>query len=402
MPNTALTIDMITQEALMILHQKLNFVTNICTEYDSMYAKEGAKIGNTARIRLPIQHTVGSGPVMDTGAGADTLENQVTLTLDTQRHVPMRFTSNEKTMHIDDFAKRHLEPAMSKLAAMIEADAFSMISEVANQVSAGDTLSYADILAARVLMGQELSPEDQRCALLDLQGNADLINELKGLFNSQKEISHQYKKGTMGNTADFDFYENTLLPNHTSGAEGGGSNYLVNGANQVGTFVTPNEMSLIVDTGVLTVKRGDVFTMPGVFAVHPETKANIGELRQFAVLADFNGAGTISVSPALIVTGPYQNCSASPADNAPLTFVGEASTAYKQSLLFQKGFACFATADLVIPPNQQVSRQNFEGISMRIIEDSFDVVNDRLYTRVDVLYGFKMLRPGLACKLLHT
>lgn len=400
MPNTNLTIDRITEESLMILHQKLNFVTNICTEYDSMYNISGAKIGNTARIRLPIQHTVGDGPVMDTGVGADSLQSQVTLTLDRQKHVPMRFTSAEMTLDIDMFAERHLEPAMSKLAAIIEADVFSSIAEVANQVDAGNEVNFSDVLSARVKMGEELAPDDSRCALLDLRANADLVDELKGLFNSQKEISMQYKKGKMGNTADYDFYENTLLPSHTTGAEGGASNYLVNGANQVGVFSTPNSMNLIVDTGTLTVKRGDTFTM-GVNSVHPETKDDQGTPRQFTVLADFNGAGTISVSPALIATGPYQNCTSAPADNAALTFSGVPSTAFKQSLLFQKGFACFATADLVLPPNQQVARRVYDGISLRIIQDSYDVINDRMFTRVDVLYGFKVLRPGLACKIRH-
>ena len=402
MANNVLTLDMITKEALMILHQKLNFVTNIVTEYDDMYASEGAKIGNTARIRLPIQHSTGTGATMATGTGADTQENQVTLTLNTQRHVPMRFTSNEKTMKIDDFAKRHLEPAMAKLAAMIESDALNMVDEVANQIAAGTKVEFADIMAGRVKMGQELAPNDSRCALLDLQANSDMVTDLKGLFNAQDEISKQYKDGLMGRHGGYDYFENTMMPAHTSGAEGGGSAYLANQvAAQTGSYTSPNSMSLIVDTGTKTVKEGDVFTC-GVYSVHPETKVSTGELRQFTVLADFTGAGTMTISPAVIASGPYQNCDAGVANDAPLVFVGAASTAYKQSLLFQKGFAAFATADLVLPPSEKASRQVYDGISLRIIEDFYDGVKDRLYTRIDVLYGYKVLRPGMACKVLHT
>src|SRR5574343_1195673 len=120
MANSVLTPDDITREALRVLHQKLNFVTNIITEYDDSFAQDGAKIGNTLRIRQPIQYNTGTGATMATGTGADTTESSVTLTVNTQRHVPMRFTSNEMTMKIDDFSSRHIEPAMSKLAAMIE------------------------------------------------------------------------------------------------------------------------------------------------------------------------------------------------------------------------------------------------------------------------------------------
>jgi len=403
MPNNTLTRDEITKESLMVLHQKLNFVTNIVTEYDDMYAQQGAKIGNTARIRLPIQHSTGTGPTMATGTGADTLENQVTLTLNTQRHVPMRFTSNEKSMKIDEFRSRHIEPAMSKLAAMIESDALNMVDEVANQVEAGAAVAFADVMAGRVKLGQELAPNDNRCALLDLQANADMVGELKGLFNSQDQISLQNKEGHMGRTAGFDFFENTLMPAHTSGAEGGGVTYDANAtAAQVGSYTSPNLMTLAVDTGTTTVKEGDVFTIATVFAVHPETKVSTGELRQFTVLADFTGAGNITISPAIIATGPYQNSSNGAPNNGTITFVGAASTAYKQSLLFQKGFAAFATADLVLPPNEKASRAVFDGISLRMVEDAYDVVKDRLYTRIDVLYGYKVLRPGLACKILHT
>lgn len=403
MASNLLTIDMITNESLMVLHQKLNFVTNIVTDYDDSFAKEGAKIGNTLRVRLPMEYGTGTGPTIATGTGADSLQNQVTLTVNTQRHVPMRFTSNEMSMKIDEFRERHIEPAMSRLAAMIEYDALNMMDEIPNAVSAGTKVEFADVLAGGVILDDNLAPRDRRCALLDSQANADMVNDLKGLFHDQKEVSKQYKEGLMGRTAGFDFYQNTLLRSHTSGAEGGGTAYLTNKATaQVGSYTSPNSMSLIVDTGTKTVKEGDVFTIEDVFDVHPETKQSTGVLKQFTVLADFTGAGTISISPAIIATGRYQNCSTSAANDKTLTFIGAASTAYKRSLLFQKGFACFATADLVLPPNTEASRAVYDGISMRMIHDYYDGVKDRLYTRLDVLYGYKVLRPDLGCTVWHT
>lgn len=403
MGNNNLTLDIITAESLEVLHQKLNFVTNIVTEYDDQYAVEGAKIGSDIRIRLPIQHNTGTGPTIATGTSADSLQSQVTLQVNTQRHVPMRFTSKEMTLDIDKFRERHIEPAISKLCAMIENDAFNMIDEVHNQVSAGTKCNFTDILEGGVGLNDALAPFGQRYALLDSRANADMVDDVKGLFHDSGNISKQYKDGLMGRTAGYEFYLNTLLPSHTSGAEGGGSAYLTNDATaQKGVYSTPNSMSLVVDTGTKTVKEGDVFTIVGVFDVHPESKVTRAELKQFTVLADFTGAGTITCSPAIISSGPYKNCSASAANNQKLVFVGAASTAYKQSLLFQKGFACFGTADLVLPPGEKASRLNKDGISLRIIQDYYDGVKDRLYTRLDILYGYKVLRPSLAVKVLHT
>ena len=134
MANAVLTTDEITREALRVLHQKLNFVTNIVTEYDDSFAVEGAKIGNTLRVRQPIQYSTGTGATIATGTTIDTQENSVTLTVNSQRHVPMRFTSNEMTMKIDDFSARHVEPAMSVLAAKIEAEVRDV--EVVDRVTA--------------------------------------------------------------------------------------------------------------------------------------------------------------------------------------------------------------------------------------------------------------------------
>lgn len=401
MANNNLTIDDITRESLRILHQKLNFVTNIVTDYDDSYAQSGAKIGNSLRVRLPIQYSTGTGATMATGTGADTLENQVTLTLNTQRHVPMRFTSNEMTMKIDEFSSRHIEPAMAKLAAMIENDALSMANKATNTIFAGTKVEFQDVMDGRAKLQNDLAPMDMRYALLDPQGNVDLVVDNKSLFQDQSSLSKQYKEGAMGRFAGFDFFENTMLPSHTSGTEGGGSAYDVVGTLS-GSYTSINSMNLVVDTGTKTITAGDVITISGVNEVHPETKADTGALKEFTVLTGGTGSTTLVISPAIVPTGPHKNATAAAANNATISVLGAASTAYKQSLLFQKGFAAFGTADLILPKGvAAASRQNYDGISMRIVQD-YDVVKDRFLTRCDVLYGYQVLRPQLACRLLHT
>jgi hypothetical protein len=279
----------------------------------------------------------------------------------------------------------------------------NMVDELANNVAAGAAITFAEILEGNVHLANELAPRESRYALMDPQGTADLLTDTKGLFQDATEIGKQYKEGMMGRHAGYDFFENTLLPSHTTGTEGGGSAYDTNQvAAQVGSYTSPNSMGLIIDTGTKTITEGSVFTIATVNAVHPESKSDLGVLREFTVLADATGAGTIQISPAIIAAGPYQNCTVGAPDNTALVFAGAASTAYKQSLLFQKGFAVFGTADLVMPPNTTGARVVQDGISMRMIHNEYDVVKDRMYTRLDVLYGYKVLRPGLACKVRHT
>jgi len=408
MANVNLTPDMITREALRVLHQKLNFVGGIVRDYDDSYAQTGAKIGNALRVRLPIQYNTGTGATMATGTGADSIQSSTTLSVSNQRHVPMRFTSEEMTLDIDDFSSRHIQPAMAKLAAMIENDALSMVNSVGQSIAAGTKVEFLDVMNGRAKLQNSLAPEDNRIALMDIQGNVDLVNDNKSLFNDQGQGSMQYKEGRMGTFGGFEFYENTLIPRHTTGAEGGGTAYAVNGASQEKTLSAsdndPTTGSLIVDTGTKTIKAGDVFTIgDDVFDVHPETKESTGVLKQFTVTADHaGGAGTLTIAPAIIASGPHKNVSAVPDDNDALTFIGAASTAYNQSLLFQKGFAAFATADLVMPKGvDMASRQTYDGISMRLVRD-YSIVKDQYLTRLDVLYGYKVLRPDLAVKIWHT
>lgn len=401
MSNTLLTPDMITRESLRILHQQCNFVGNINRQYDDSFAKDGAKIGNTLRIRRPVEYVSATGATIATGTGADSVEQNFTLTVNTQRHVPMRFNSNELTMKLDDFSERVIKPAVARLAAKIESDALSMVDYVYNNVQAGTKVEFADILGGRKQLVDNLAPSGMLKATLDTQANVDMVDSLKALYQDSSQLKKQYKEGMLGSTGGFDFYENTLMPNHISGAEGGGSAYL---CNQVAaqTSSDASQMSLIVDTGTKTVKKGDTFTIDNVNRVHPETKEDTGIPQQFTVLADFTGAGTITIAPGIVTSGPRQNCSAGAANNAKLNFNGAASTTYKQTLLYHPDAFTFATADLVMPKGvDMASRQVFDGISMRLVRD-YSIVKDVMYTRLDVLYGYVPLYKQLACKVLHT
>ena len=181
MGNTLLTPSQITREALRVLHQKLNFIGAINRQYDDSFAKDGAKIGSALRIRLPNQYTVRTGAALST---QDTTENQVTLNVTTQKGVDTTFTSVEMTLSLDDFSKRIIDPAMSVLAASIEADAFSMALDVYNAVSnIGSAITFKNTLQARKILNDNLAPMDgNRSVILNTQDNVDLVDALKGLF----------------------------------------------------------------------------------------------------------------------------------------------------------------------------------------------------------------------------
>lgn len=396
MANSILTPTAVTREALRILHQKLNFIGSINRQYDDSFAKSGAKIGDALKIRMPNRYTVRTGKTIDT---QDTSEESQTLTVATQKGVDMNFSSAELTLSLDDFSKRILDPAMSVLAANIEYDAMTMYKDVYNAVwASASTLAYNNILDARVLMQRGLAPMNGRSANMNSKDMSDLVKDTKTLFNDQAQLSKQYKEGYMGRAAGYDFMENTLWPGHTRGA--GDANYVVN----TSTGITSGSATVAVTAGTGSLLKGDVITIVGVNSVHPETKIDTGVLQQFVIVSDSaGGAGNITVSPTPVTSGAKQNVVINSAGSGKAVVIaGTASGADTTSLVYQEDAFTFATADLIMPSGVDFARREvMDGVSMRIVRQ-YDINNDNFPCRLDVLYGYKTLRPEWATRLHYN
>ena len=253
MANTNLTVDQITNHALMILHQKLNFIGTVNRQYDDSYKTGGAKGGDSIRIKLPNQYAVRSGKTLDV---QDSTTTAVTLQTSTQKGVDMQFSTQELTQDISLFAENYLEPACSVLAANIENDSMSMYKDVwqeANDV--GASIVLADVLKGSQILTEALAMGQKRCLNLNTQDNADLVNALSGLFNDPAKISKNYRDGMVaGKFMGYDeVYENTMWPTHTTGTDDGTGDYVTNGA------VSEGATSATVQTGAGTWKKGDIF-----------------------------------------------------------------------------------------------------------------------------------------------
>lgn len=400
MASTYLSPTIITREALRILHANLNFIGSINRQYDNQFANGGAspsgKIGPTLTIRLPNQYTVSTGTTL---AVQDVAEQSTTLTVSTQKHVDTNFNVQDLTLTIDEFSARYLKPAMAVLASAIEADALSMANDVYNFVdNDGAVISFLNFMQAGQKLDENLTPDDSsRVALMSLTHNTKLTDALKGLFNPQAQLVNQYRKGMVAkDTANFnDWYRNSLFTNHLTGTAAKTTGYTVNGASQTGASVT-------VQTGTTTFLVGDVVTFAGCNAVHAETKADLGYLQQFVITLNSGASATsLKVSPSIVTSGARQNVTASPTDTGAVVKLGAGvSESYVQTLCYHPDAFTFVTADLIDVSKFGAwgSRQVQDGISMRIARQ-YDIVNDKIPCRIDVLYGFKTIRPQLAARI---
>ena len=402
MANSILTIDMITRKALEILENNLVITRNVNRQYDDSFAVSGAKIGSTLRIRLPDRALVTDGAALQV---QDDNEQFTTLTVASQKHIGVNFTTAELTMQLDDFAERVLKPRISQLASSIDADVANAYKSIFATVGTPGTVPSTSLvlLQAQQKLNEAAAVMSPRYATVNPAANAGLVEGMKGLFNPTDTVSRQFKNGMMG-TGVLGFDEVNMSQSikvHTTGTRSTTDTILVNGA-----VSTQGQATISIDggTGSATVVAGDVFTIAGVFAVNPQTRESTGSLQQFVCTATTtasSGAWTnIPISPAIYTsTSALATVDSFPADNVAVTFVGTASTGYPQNLIYHKDAITFATADLVLPTGvDMAARAVHNGISLRIIRD-YDINNDRMPCRIDVLYGFSTIRPQMACRL---
>ena len=401
MANSILTIDMITRKALEILENNLVLTRNVNRQYDDSFAVQGAKIGSTLRIRLPDRALVTDGAALQV---QDDNEQFTTLSVASQKHIGVNFTSAELTMQLDDFAERVLKPRISQLASSIDADVANAYKTIGNTVGTPGTTPSTSLvlLQAQQKLNENAAVMSPRYATVNPAANAGLVEGMKGLFNPTDTISKQFKNGMMG-TGVLGYEEINMsqsIKQHTTGSRDAGASTTVKTPG-----VTAEGASTIVLTQAsvtTTIKAGDVFTVGSCFAVNPQTRETTGSLFQFVALADataVSGDWTVTVAPMYSAAHALATMTSLPATSAVVTFVGTASTAYAQNLIYHKDAITFATADLLLPQGvDMAARAVHNGISLRVVRQ-YDINNDRMPCRIDVLYGFNTIRPQMACRM---
>ena len=399
MAQNLLTIDMITLKALEILENNLVITRNINRQYDSSFAVEGAKIGDTLRIRLPDRALVTNGAALGV---QEVNEQYTTLTVASQKHIGVNFTSAEMALSLDDFADRILKPRVSQLAASIDADVANSFQSIFQSVGTPGTTPATSLV---LLQGQQKLNESAalmspRYATVNPAANAGLVEGMKGLFNPTSTISRQFKNGMMGEgVLGYDEINmSQSIKQHTTGTRTGAHTVTTTVSTQGATTIA------ITGTGTQTIKKGDVFTIADCFAVNPQTRESTGALQQFVVTEDVTAAGgayaAVKISPAIYTSGQaLATVDSFPVSGKTVTFLGSASTQYPQNLIYHKDAITMATADLIMPQGvDMASRQVHNGISMRIVRQ-YDINNDRMPCRIDVLYGYSVIRPQMAVRL---
>jgi hypothetical protein len=396
----------IAKEALMQLENSLVMAGLVHRDYK----KEFVKIGDTVTIRKPVKFTVTDGA---TRSNQDVEEGATSIVIDKRKHVSWNFSTQDLTLTIEQYSERYIKPAMIVLADQVDRDLMDLYKHIWNWVGTpGQAInSFSDLKEAPQRLDEMAVPADMRRGVLSPDDAWNMVANLSGLALNDKSGSPQeqaYRRGRLGSVADIDLYKAQNVKRHTVGAHAGTP--LVDGASQTTTYadvLTSYQQTLTTDgwDASIDLKAGDVFTLDAVFAVNPVNKDTLDFLQQFVLVSDITTNATttldtdLTISPPIITSGPYQTVSAAPADGATIVYLGTASTAYPQNLVFHKNALALVMCPLEMPDSAGwKARQSHRNVSVRLVKD-YNIDDDQEIIRADILYGVKAIYPELATRV---
>lgn len=408
MANNLLTPSMITRYSIKMFLNTNYFIQNVSRQFEDQFGIEGAKIGAQLRIRYANQYTVTDGPGISI---QDTTEQQFLLTVATQRHVDVAFTSAETTLDVDDYMERIVLPRVNALAnnvaIQIMANTVNSVKNIVANVDASNNilpLNDSPVALARAILEENSAPNfgemGTRKVVLGPRSDTRLQQSLKGLFNPVPTIARQYMTGMMYEALQFRMFEDQSVVAHTTGTA---TTATVSGAGQTGQVLTISALSG-------TLNAGDVISIGGVNAVNRASFQDLGIPAQFVITqAAVNGATTLNIYPPIIPPASstpyaglpftpqqYQTVTASPLANATITPFANAGVTYRENLAYAPDAITMVVAPLWIPPNEKgviaAARHSFDQLSMRSLV-VYEPTTDQPVDRLDILFGSGVPRP---------
>ena len=413
MANNLLTISKITNEALMVLENELTFTGEVDRNYDDQFAVVGAKIGATVNVRRPGRFIGTTGPALNV---EDFNETSVPVTLSTQFHVDTQFTTQDLALSLDMFSDRVLKPAVAAIANKIDRDGLVMAkNNTANIVGTAGTppTGLITYLTAAAYLDAEGAPRDgRRSCLVEPFTSATIVDSLKGLFMPAAKISEQYEKGLMGvDSAGMKWKMDQNVVSQTFGSYASAT-LSTNTATFTGSltsgWASSSTITIAAASAAAALNQGDVIQIANVYAVNPQNRQAYGsnKLRNFVVTAPVtissSGSASVTVSPAIITAGQFQNVSvSSTSSTAVVTPFNNTGTVSPQNIVMHRNAFTLAVADLELPEGVHFAGRASDkeiGLSMRVVRQ-YTINNDSIPTRLDVLYGWAPLYPELACRV---
>lgn len=401
MSNVLATNSIIAKSALAILKNQLTFSANVNRKWEDTFTENmsrGYAPGQTIQIKRPPRYTYRAGRV---AVPQSTVETTIPLTL-SQGGCDLSFTSAERTLSLTALEDK-IAAAIAPVANEIDRQGLQLAHYATfNTINPTGTLPTTQALAIQAMTDMNTRLDEmaaprimgQRTFINAPRVNGSMVQGMAGLFNNAQAIDKQFNSGVLVPSFGLKMGMDQNVDTHTNGTQ------VVTGTAIAGAGQTGAAIAVAATGGTIT--RGTVITLPGVFAVNPQSRISTGVLAQFVVTADLPaGATSIPISPALVTSGAFQNVTASPTSGSNFLIVGAASTSYQTNVAYHKDAFTLAMVPMWAPEGGKgvigVHQETSDGFSVKVTE-FYDGTNDVAITRIDVLFGWAATYPELSAK----
>ena len=377
MANQFITLKNIARRTLTRLMDNILF-PQLCYRN---YADTFQMRGDTIQIPIPVQLEAKEFNQSTGVAYQDDVETSVDLKLDTLATVDIEYTALERATSVDSLDALFIEPAAAALAEKINKDGMMLYRDIRQNCGiAGTPPNTLSVFAnAQLLLNKAKAPQENRRAVwspyaasnlqqipaivsVDSYGSRETIltgeiGQVFGLRNFMSQAVVYHKAGTLAGTA-----ETLTISKVTTGA---------NPTIELTASISSGTANIASKTLVM----GDILRAENY---------------------DLLVTGDCTASSGTKITATVSAESAALAKNGDTVFV---CGPHEANLVFHKEAFAFATRPLITPAGVESYTINHNGISLRVVR-GYDQKYKKDLLSMDILYGYKTIRPELAVRYL--
>ena len=354
------------------------------------YSAQAAERGDT--IDVPIPTAVAAIEVSPSVTKPSTgdislVDKKVSISLDQwYQNTPIHL-SDKELVEIDrnkHFLPMQFSEAIRGIANVVNASIFAKYLGIWGAIGTAGTTPFSDVTSAtnaRKLLNKQLCYRDSRRGVLDADAEAAAL-ALSQFSDAEKIGSSGVKiQGEIGRKYGIDWFYDDAVPSHTAGTVGGTSG----DPTKVTAEEAVGQTTINIDVGVTNgcaLKEGDIITFGT-------------DTQQYVLTAD----ATISAAATgdIIVAPPLKTIVLINAE------VNEAISDHVVNLAFHRDAFAFATRPLISETiglslgSQIMSMQ--DPVSGLVLRLEVSRQHKRVTWEFDILWGAKLVRPELACRL---
>ena len=376
MANQFITLKNIARRTLTRLTDNILF-PQLCYRN---YADTFQKRGDTIQIPVPVKLEAKDFNQASGVEFQDDVEESVDLKLDKLATVDIEYTAIQSATNVDDLDALFIQPAADALAEKINRDGMMLYRDVeANTGIAGTPPnSIAAFAEATRILNENKAPQQNRYAVWSPSATSGLQQIPAIVTTSAYGTNETILTGEIGKVFGLRNFMSQAVCYHEAGSLLETTNTLKitkknDGASPTLEITASGSGS--VDISGKGLVRGDILYTEGY---------------SLLVNADCTASSTTKIT---VPVSADDFARANVNDEVSITHSHEAN------LVFHKEAFAFATRPLMAPAGAESYTVNNNGISLRVVR-SYDQKYKKDLLSMDVLYGYKTIRPELAVRYI--